>query len=371
MAEDSGGEKILPPSPRKLQKARDDGNVARSNDLSSAATLSTALLALLFLGPLMFAEMARATEHYFTHITFHQVTIDGAQPMTISVIGYLGRTMLPFMATMMVTGALVNLLQVGPMLSAKAIQPKFSRINPVSGMKRFVSMRMFIELIKSVFKISLITIIVYYATRDRWEAFIVLMELTPMGILIGVADLIIDVWWRVALAMIAIAILDFAYQRWQFMRDQRMTRREAQDEAKQLEGDPHVKQRIRQVQRQLATQRMLAEVPEADVIITNPIRFAVALRYDQGDMAAPKVVAKGARLMAQRIRDIAEENNVPIVQRPPLARALFKSVEIGQWVPESLFKAVAEVLAYVYQIDQRVAKRKERDATLDAVGGAA
>ena len=368
MAEDSGGEKILPPSPRKLQRAREEGNVARSTDLSSAFGLTVALLALFFLGPMMMRVMMSATEHYFSHITFFDVSRDGVQSMTIEMLYFLGQTMLPFMTVMALVAAVVNFTQIGPLLSAKALQPKFSRINPITGMKRFVSLRMFVELIKSFIKIIIICVIVYFATRDRWEAFIVLMELTPEGILIGVSDLIIDVWWRIALAMILVAILDYAYQRWQFMRDQRMTRREAQDEAKELEGDPHVKQRIRQLQRQMATQRMLSEVPEADVVITNPTRFAIALRYDQGNMAAPKVVAKGQRLMAQRIRDLAEENNVPIVQRPPLARALYKSVEIGHWVPESLFKAVAEVLAYVYQIDRRVEKMKERDE-LHSAGG--
>jgi flagellar biosynthetic protein FlhB len=159
-----------------------------------------------------------------------------------------------------------------------------------------------------------------------------------------------------------LGVLDFGFQRWQYGRDLMMTVQEAKEEMKQLEGDPRIKQRIRQIQRQMAMKRMMAEVPEADVIITNPIRFAVALRYDPKTMDAPVVIAKGARLLAQRIREIAEEHDVPIVEKPELARALFKSIDVGQPVPEDLFRAVAEVLAFVFKIDRREEKRHERSA---------
>ena len=227
-----------------------------------------------------------------------------------------------------------------------------------------VSLRALVELIKSIFKLSLIVIIVYYAIRDEWPVLAGLMELTPMGVVAVTGQLVIAIWWRVALAMIVLAIFDYFFQRWHYERDLRMTRREATDEAKDLEGDPRLKQRVRQVQRQLATQRMMAEVPEAEVVITNPIRYAIALRYEEGNMDAPIVVAKGARLLAKRIRAIAIENDVPIVERPDLARALYRNVDVGGAVPGTLFRAVAEVLAYVYQIDRREAKRQTREEAL-------
>lgn len=173
-------------------------------------------------------------------------------------------------------------------------------------------------------------------------------------------ELVLVVWFRVVVAMLVLGTIDFAFQRWQYGRDLMMTVQEAKEEARQFEGDPRIKQRIRQIQRQMALRRMMAEVPRADVVVTNPIRFAVALRYDMANMQAPIVVAKGARLLAKRIREIAEEHDVPIVEKPELARALFKSIEVGQAVPHDLFRAVAEVLAFVYRIDRREEKIRER-----------
>jgi len=366
MPDDTAGEKILPPSPRKLQRAREEGNVARSSDLSATAGLLVGLLAMVMLAPLMFNELLNATAYYFGNASWFTVDITTIQWLTMTTAYFMGFATVPFMAVMLITGILINILQVGPLFAGKALQPKFSRINPIAGIKRLFSLRALVELIKSILKTTIILVIVYFTMRNQWEAFIVLMELTPQAILRVVSELVVDIWWRVALAMLALAGLDLAYQRWQFMQDQRMTRRESSDEAKELEGDPRIKQRVRQLQRQMATQRMLAEVPEAEVIVTNPTHYAVALRYDEDNMDAPVVVAKGARLVAERIRDIAIENNVPIVQRPDLARTLYSTAEVGDTIPESMFRAVAEVLAYVYQIDQRAAKRRKRQNVMRA-----
>jgi len=193
------------------------------------------------------------------------------------------------------------------------------------------------------------------------------MELTPRALVPAIGGLVMTVWWRIALAMLVLGILDYGFQRWQHNRDLMMTVQEARQEAKELEGDPRIKARVRHIQRQMALQRMMAGVPAADVIITNPTTYAVALRYDMAEMSAPVVVAKGARLLAERIRNIALEHTVPIVRKPDLARTLYRTIEVGQPVPENLFRAVAEVLAYVYEIDRRADKVRERRQRLELV----
>ncbi len=200
--------------------------------------------------------------------------------------------------------------------------------------------------------------------RNRWEEIILFIYLTPAGITNALAALVALVWFRVVLVMLAIGLIDYGYQYWQHRRDLRMTHQEVKEETKQLEGDPRIKQRIRQLQRQVAMQRMMQEVPTADVIITNPVRYAVALRYDMARMESPVVIAKGVRLIAERIREIAIEHDVPIVEKPELARALFKTIDVGDPVPENLFVAVADVLAFVYRIDQRKEKIRERETAL-------
>ena len=360
MAEDSGGEKTLPASQTKIQKAREDGNIAKSQDLSSAWSLMIALAAMWYLGPDLFRNMLEATRHYFTNFATLDMGIDSMHILGLDVLRRLAIILLPFAIVMVIAGLAMNILQVGFLISIKAIQPKFQRINPLSGFKKFFSGRSAFELLKSILKLTIVSAIVYYTVRDRWPGLVSTMHLFPDTMMVVVAKLVALVWFRAVLAMLILGVLDYGFQRWQYGRDLMMTVQEAKEEAKQLEGDPRIKQRIRQIQRQMAMKRMMAEVPEADVVITNPVRFAVALRYDVKTMDAPVVIAKGARLVAKRIREIAEEHDVPIVEKPELARALFKNIEVGQSVPEDLFRAVAEVLAFVYKIDRREEKRRER-----------
>jgi flagellar biosynthetic protein FlhB len=362
MAEDSGGEKTLPASPTKIQKSREEGNVAKSQDLSSAWSLMIALAAMWYLGPELFYRMIDATRFYFSNFASMEMSADTLHALGLDIFTRLAKMLLPFGIVMMIAGLALNVLQVGFLFSPKALQPKFNRLNPLSGLKKFFSGRSAFELLKSILKLTIVTLIVYYSVRNRWPELVATMHLFPDTMTIVVAKLIALVWFRAVLAMLVLGVLDFGFQRWQYGRDLMMTVQEAKEEMKQLEGDPRIKQRIRQIQRQMAMKRMMAEVPEADVIITNPIRFAVALRYDPKTMDAPVVIAKGARLLAQRIREIAEEHDVPIVEKPELARALFKSIDVGQPVPEDLFRAVAEVLAFVFKIDRREEKRRERTA---------
>lgn len=360
MPEQSGGEKVLPASPRKIQKAREQGNVARSQDLGAAVSLSVALLGLWLFGPMAADALLTLTGYYFSEAHALQANQAGMQALIGQAILLSIPAAVPLMLLLLVAGVAANLTQVGFLVAPQAVQPKIERLNPITGFQRFASMRSLVELLKSLGKLAVVGWISWVTLVDMVPQMLVTMHQPPATGGLMIWDMALTVWWRVVLAMIAIGLLDFAFQRYQYGRDNMMTVQEARDELKELEGDPRVKQRVRQIQRQMATQRMMAEVPEAEVVITNPTTYAVALRYNPAQMDAPVVVAKGARRVAERIRDLAAEHDVPVVQRPELARTLYRSVEIGQAVPETVFRAVAEVLAFVYEIDRREQKVRER-----------
>lgn len=360
MPEETGGEKILPPSQRKIDKAREEGKVSRSQDLSAAWSLFAALLALYLLGSGMATGLASAMRYYFGEITMLTRELENPQWIAYNALMHVARFLLPFMIIMLAAGVALNLLQVGFLFAPAALRPKFEKLNPFTGFQKFFNVRTFVELLKSVFKLTVISIIVFVTFRNRWQEVLAWPTLTPLGIVSAMTAMIAIVWLRVVLAMLLLGVLDYGFQRWQHMRDLRMTVQEAREETKDIEGDPRIRQRVRQIQRQMAMQRMMRDVPEADVVVTNPTEFAVALRYNAQEMEVPVVTAKGARLLAERIRELAIQHDVPIVQKPDLARMLYRTIDIGEPVPEHLFVAVAEVLAYVFEIDRRAEKLRER-----------
>ncbi len=362
MPEQPGGEKTLPASARKRQQAREKGNVPKSQDLNAALMMLVALMGLLYLGPYMLTEMLKATRHFFMSLPTTTISSFVFQTLSIQALYWLGRIVAPMMLLMLVAGIAVNTLQVGFLFAPQALTLNVGRLNPLTGLGRFFTVRAVVDLTKSILKLVIISWLVYLALRDRWEQLLLLTNLPPIGVAEALGEIAFAVWWRVVLAMIILGIFDFGFQRWQYGRDLMMTQREAREETKEMEGDPRIKQRIRQIQRQMAMKRMMKEVPKADVVITNPTHYAIALRYDPASMQAPMVVAKGARLLAARIRELAVEHSVPIIEKPELARALYRAVDIGGYVPEQLFRAVAEVLAFVYRIDRRIEKVREREA---------
>lgn len=360
MAEQPTGEKTLPASQRKIERERERGNVARSTDLNASATLLVALLCLWLFGPGLIRQLLAASS-YFLGDAYVIGTDPGSLRTVLVQVGLItAPATLGVMLVLLAAGIAINVIQIGPLFAPQTLTPRFDRLNPFQGFRRFVTLRTLVELAKALFKLAVVGLVIWLTFRGRWDDVLSLMHLGPEAAARAVWDMLATVWWRIALAMLALGILDFGYQRWQYLRDLMMTQQEAREELKQLEGDPRIKQRIRQIQRQMAMQRMMKAVPEADVVITNPTTYAVALRYDVRQMTAPTVTAKGARLVAERIRALAIEHDVPIVERPELARTLYRSVEVGQTIREDLFRAVAEVLAYVYRIDRRESKRKER-----------
>jgi flagellar biosynthetic protein FlhB len=264
--------------------------------------------------------------------------------------------MAPLLVAMPIIGVLSNVGQSGLVLSGKGMMPDISRINPLSGFKRLFSLHTAVELVKTLIKVGIVGWLVYRAYVDSFPTFMSMAGADLAGALGLFISTAFSTCITVGAAFLVLAFLDYGYQRWEFMRDARMTKQELKEEYKQSEGSPEIKAAIRRRQRRMATSRMMKNVPTADVVVTNPTHFAVALRYRGDEMGAPKVVAKGQDLIAQRIKQIARENNVPVVENKPLARALYATVEVDQEIPYDLFQGVAQILAYIYSLKRRGAR---------------
>lgn len=351
MAEDpSGGEKTEDASGRKLSKARDQGQVAKSMEIPSVAILLAAILALYVFIPDMYKNSLALLDD---SLRFDKVPLltDVEVIHLLFRYGELLFTMIsPVLIAVFLAALLSSVAQVGLHLSWEAIQFKFSKLNPISGMMQKFSLTSLVEFLKSIFKLIIIFSVAYIVIKGELNNILRLYDHDVAFILLYIMKVSFTIAIRTLLVMVLLAVLDYAYQKWKFLEDQKMTKQEVKEEFKQMEGDPQVKSRIRQLQSQAARQRMMAEVPEADVVVTNPTRLAVAVKYDGKVMEAPMVLAKGAGEVAANIRRIAQEAGVPLVEDKELARNLYSMVDIGQTVPAELFQAVAELLAYVYKL---------------------
>jgi flagellar biosynthetic protein FlhB len=252
-----------------------------------------------------------------------------------------------------VAGIMANLIQSGPVFSAFPLQPTFDKIDPFKGAQRILSRRALVRLVANLAKLGAIVWISYAAITGDYERIVALSGMSVGEIVTRGADVVLGLGLKLAAIFIVLAILDYMYQRWQYQQDLRMTKQELREEMKRMEGDPLIREQRRHIQRQLAMQRMAAEVPKADAVIANPTHYAIAIRYDSDQMAAPRVVAKGQDFMARRIRELALEHGVPIIERPALARALYRAVQVGQEIPLEFYRAVAEVLAFVYRLTHK------------------
>jgi flagellar biosynthetic protein FlhB len=257
----------------------------------------------------------------------------------------------PILIIIMVAGVLANVVQTGGLhFSLHPLKPKWSKLNPLKGFGRIFSKTSLVELFKSLFKISIVSVIAYQTINSHWDEIPLLMGYGVGQVLVFMGEVMVEIMIKVLLVMIFLAALDFSFQKYTYLENLRMTKQEVKDERKDLEGNPQIKQRIRSVQMEMMRRRMMAAVPEADVVVTNPTHFSIAIKYDTKIDAAPVVVAKGQNEIALRIREIAKESNVPLVEDKPLARTLYKTVDVGQLIPASLYKAVAEILAYVFKL---------------------
>lgn len=337
-------------TPRRRQEARRRGSVAKSMEVNSALALLGGTLVLYLLGGHILGGMtgivrevlAGAGTAKLTPVEVHRYVLAGLEAM--------GTILGPVLAATIAFGLAANCAQVGVLFSGEPLVPKWERINPAAGFKRVLSKRALFELFKGTFKVAVVGFVVYGVLRGRMDKFLEMADWELEEALGFIASTAFVVLTRSGAVLLLLAVLDYGFQRWEYERNLRMTRQELKEEFRQTEGDPLVKARIRSLQRQLARRRMMQAVPKADVVVTNPTLLAVALMYRPGQMDAPEVVAKGARKLAERIRKIALEHNVPIVEDPPLARLLYRRVEVGQQIPVELYQAVAKVLAYVYKL---------------------
>lgn len=347
-------DKTEEPTDRRKEEARKKGQTAKSIELSSALAVLAGLATLKFMGP-QFTE--RLKDLFITSLT--QWPAKDFNSETASIIGLHAAKegmmiLLPILLFGMIAAALTTAAQVGLVFSAEPLQPQLNRLDPMKGMQRLCSKRGIFELVKTLFKVNIIGYVVWMTLKQESDTLLSLMNANWNTIAIGVGTITWKLVTRASLTILVIAAVDYAFQRKQNNQQLRMTKQELKEDMRRSEGDPTTKGRVRQIMREMARKRMMADVPKADVVVVNPIHFAIALKYDSTTMAAPKVIAKGQNLVAEKIKEIAVKNKVPIVTDIPLARSLHKSAEVGQEVPLELYQAVAEVLAAVYRMKEEL-----------------
>ncbi len=348
--ENSTGEKTESATPKKRQDARERGQVLKSNELVMTGTLLIMFGALKLFTPIIAEGIINFTGSFLSgQFMTEALSLDNITPLMLQMIyGFLS-IMLPILAVAVVAAVLINIVQTGFLFSTKALEPKMSRLNPAEGFKRIFSSRTLFELAKSILKIVIIGYIIYAEINSDLPAFSMMMTTSITASIMEIATLIFNAAFNILIFLMALAVLDYMYQRRKYEKDLMMTKYEVKMEMKQQEGDPQIKGKIRQKQRQMAMMRMMQDVPNADVVITNPTQYAVALKYDEAVGSAPFVLAKGKDLIAAKIKEIAKENEIEMVEDKPLARSIYASCEIGDQIPVDLYQAVAEILARVYK----------------------
>jgi flagellar biosynthetic protein FlhB len=361
MAEETFAERTEQATAKRRADARKKGQVARSREIPSVLVLLTGLTALFFWSSAMYRHSARLLARLFGQIGSYPLDPVSFQELARDILSSMAVILAPVLLGIAAAGVLGNYLQVGSLFSWEAARPDFGKINPGKGLGRLFSRQAAAELAKSIVKFLIIGWVAYATIRAEWGQIVALWNQEVVQIFQYIGRVSFDLFLKTVLVMAVLAGLDYAFQRWSYEKSLRMTRREVQDEFKQTEGDPLIKSRIRSIQREMARKRMMAEVPKADVIITNPTHLAVALQYRYRDMNAPKVVAKGAELVAQKIKEIARAHGVPFVENKPLAQTLYKTVEVGETIPTSLYQLVADILAYVYRLRGKTAGKSLND----------
>ncbi len=358
--EGPGGEKTEEPTAKKKQDTRKEGKVPKSKELSSGVELIALFLILKFwVGHMgenfmkLFSEIYEKIPAYTTYWNGRIVRED-YKILINNVYVKLLVQLLPFFVVGIVIAVGVNMLQFKFQISTKPLNPKFSKLNPISGMKRMFSKDKIVELIKSIAKIVLIMFMVYTTVKDDWVYLVKFYGMPLNQAIEAIGNIVINMGLKISLVFMIVAFVDLIYQRRKFNNDIKMTKQEVKDEYKNAEGDPQIKGKIRSEMREASQRRMMQDVPKADVVITNPTHFAVAIKYDASTGSAPIVLAKGADYVAQKIKEIARENQVEIVENKPLARMLYANVDVGQEVPPELYQAVAEVLAMVYKMQGKI-----------------
>lgn len=357
MAGDEFGEKTEQPTDRRRADARQKGNVARSVDLNAAVSMLAVAAALFVLGEHVARASAELLRSFLDQPGWTQINREFAWLLFRDVGQWAVAGVLPFLLLMMLSALAVNVLQVGFLVAPEVLQPKLSRLNPIEGAKRILSIRALVKLAVSLGKLLILVAIASLFIHWRLPAFLLLSDSEPATISQKIGSSMAALALVLALALIALALLDFGFQRWKHEQDLRMSKQEVREEMKNMDGDPLIRQRRREAHRKLAEARQIDQVREADVVITNPTHIAVALKYDPMAMDAPVVVAKGKGEIAERIRRIAAEHRIPIIERKELARALYRDVKVGQPIPLEMYDVFVEIMAYVYRLSGKLPPR--------------
>lgn len=350
MAEESDLEKTESASPRRLEKAREEGDVPRSRELATCTILLAAGGGIWVTGGSVLDQIKRMLSASMAFDRAHAFDMELLLARSVTHAADVFISFSPIVVLLLIVALGSPLLIGGWLFSSKALEPNFGKMNPMSGLSKMISIQSAVELGKAVAKALLIGTVAWMVVSKQLDAMLGLsVEPLKMGVS-HLGHLLLVSFMSIVSVLVVIAAIDAPYQMWQYARKLKMTREEVRQEAKESDGNPEIKAKIRAQQREMARRRMMAEVPTADVVITNPTRYAVAIKYDDGAMRAPRVVAKGANEVAAKIREIANENRIPMLEAPALARALHRHTELGDEIPEALYIAVAEVLAYVFQL---------------------
>ncbi len=351
-----GGEKTEPATEKKKNDARDEGQVAKSKEIENAFSLMAAFVILRVYATVIAERLLGMFRLVYDDIPEYIKNYEG-RVNEVSIITLITEAfsqvliiILPVMLVSFIVSFVCDVAQVKWHPTAKPLQPKGSKLNPINGFKKIFSKTALVELLKSILKIVIIAWVAYSYLRKNVTGFFLLYDMSLNSGIANTCNILINMGIRISIAYLIIALLDYAYQKWKYNDDLKMTKQEVKDEYKQQEGDPQIKGKIRQRMMQASRRRMMQELPKADVVITNPTHYAVALLYDADKYDAPVVVAKGADYLAQKIKEVAKENDIEIVENKPLARMLYANVEIGEMVPAELYQSVAEVLAFVYHL---------------------
>lgn len=350
---DTAQEKTERATPRKLEKARERGQVALSQELNSVVIISFGFITIFLMGPTLFSNLGSLMKNSFAqspHIMVNPGTIGAI--FTDKIIAF-AMIVGPILLSVAVFAYLINIAQVGVMFSPKALEPKLDKFDIAKGLKKLVSKKSLANLVRDIIKTILIAWVAYQTISGWMPEIINIGDKTVGQYVATLGKLGLALALKIMLVLLVVALFDFAFQKYDFISQLKMTKQEVREELKDTEGNPVIKSRVRQVQREIARKRMMQEIPTADVVVTNPTQIAVALKYDPDQMDAPMVVAKGQRLIAEHIKKIAKEHGIPVVENKPLARSLFKMVDAGQMIPHTLYRAVAEVLAYIYRLKGR------------------
>jgi flagellar biosynthetic protein FlhB len=343
-------EKTEKPTPKKIQESRKKGQVAKSAEVPTALIMLGVFILLFFIGGWMTNILLSLFQSSFVEYISWDLTVYNVSTIFQEVTIVAAKAVFPIMMIALVSGVFGNYIQVGFLVSTDPLIMKLERLNPIEGFKRIFSTRALVEMVKSVFKILLVSGVSFFLLWARKEEVFLLSQKSVAQALTTIGSLTVQIGMIVAVILLFLSMLDYLYQKYDFEKNIRMSMQDIKDEYKKTEGDPLIKSKIKERQRQMAMRRMMQEVPKADVIITNPTHFAIAIKYDAESMEAPTVVAKGVDFLALKIKEIAKEYDIMTMENKPLARALYQQVELGDAVPEDLYKAVAEVLAYVYRL---------------------